>query len=161
MNTERTRSPKEILDRLTPTHLQVPDVTEDLKEELTQKLDLDQKEAKPDPKAEKEYTFQIDYKGGNGKMWKGAFRNRILSIRDRQVVGVMRARLCGGLPQESLDPLTREINLMVSHLAFSLVEKPAWAEELRDLDDVRLLQAIYEEVLSHEASFHGYGNGPV
>jgi hypothetical protein len=71
----------------------------------------------------------------------------------------MRARLAGGLPQESLDPLTREINLMVSHLAFSLVEKPVWAEELRDLDDVRLLQAIYEEVLSHEASFHGYGSG--
>jgi len=143
--------------RLEPNHLK--DVTEaDIKAELDQAREKpsEPQENLNDPKLSKEYPFQFSWTNGRGKIWKGAFTNKILSIRERQMVGVMRARLAAGMPLESLDSMTQEINLMVSHLSFSLTERPEWAKDLLELDDVQLLQEIYMEVLRHEATFRGH-----
>jgi len=109
------------------------------------------------PREEREYTFVISWKDGRGKLWKGTFTNRVLSIRDRQTVGLMRARMAVGVALDSLDSLTSEINLMIAHLSVSLIKRPDWASDLGALDEVRLLQEIYMEVLNHEATFFGYG----
>lgn len=148
---------EEVARRLTPAHLQIPENTEKLKEEV-QKLMEDSGESSilDDPRGQKEYTFDFKYKDGNGKIWKGRFTNKILTLRDRQGVGVVRARLAAGLPSEALDPLTAEINLMLAHMSFSLIERPEWAKDLSTLEDVRVVQALYEEVLLHEGTFHGY-----
>jgi len=154
-----TSSGKEILDRLTPKHLQeeIEDDTRALKRTI--EMEVGEKEAlqkqiqKNDPKMQPKYTFSINWTDGQGRVWKGEFVNKILSIRDRQMVGVMRARLGNALPAESLDLLTQEINLMIAHLMFSLEVKPDWAEDLRDLQHVELLQNIYMEVMAHEAMF--------
>jgi hypothetical protein len=150
-----------IEDRLTPKHLilEAPS-DEELKEQvakaaLPEKPEVDPD--KPDPRGEKRYTFQIEYKDARGKVWKGQFSNKILSIHERQQVGVMRSMLSGGQPLPSLDAMTMELNLMVAHMAYSLTEKPDWASNLRSLEDPGVLQAIYTEVDSHESYFLGWG----
>jgi len=150
---------KAIMERLTPKHLQeeIEDDTRAMKRTI--EMEVGEKEAlqkeiqKDDPKMKPKYTFSINWTDTQGKVWKGEFVNKILSIRDRQMVGVMRARLGNALPSESLDLLTQELNLMIAHLMFSLEVKPDWAEDLRDLQHVELLQDIYMEVMAHEAMF--------
>ena len=152
-------SSTEILDRLTPKHLQeeIEDDTRAMKRtiemEVGEKESLKKEIQKDDPKMKTKYAFSINWTDGQGKVWKGDFINKILSIRDRQMVGVMRARLGNALPSESLDILTQELNLMIAHLMFSLEAKPDWAEDLRDLQHVELLQNVYMEVMAHEAMF--------
>lgn len=142
--------------RLTPTHIIVPETEEGLHDDADEaKIDGDEPEK--DARDEVEFTFNLDFKDGKGKPWGGKFVNKILSIRDRQLVGIMRARLTGGLPYESMDPLTAEINLMVTHLTQSLLKRPEWAKDLLALTNYEILQAIFEEVDSHESHFHGRG----
>ena len=150
---------QEIHDRLQPKHL-LETSDEDLKkqvEEATQAPQTEPDPDAPDPRGEKKYTFQINYTDARGKVWKGQFVNHVLSIHERQQVGVMRSILGGGRPLESLDALTVEINLMVAHLMHSLDQRPEWAKNLRNLEDPGLLQAIYTEVDSHESFFLGWG----
>lgn len=116
-----------------------------------------QEEKDRDPRTKPEYTFDFEWKDGNGKIWKGKFRNTRLTIRQQQMVGVLQAQMAGNTPYHALDSLTQEINLMVAHMAFSLDEerRPDWAKDLRDLDSVELVQMLYREVALHEAIFHG------
>lgn len=142
--------------RLEPSHLSLEDDV--LKEDLERKIAPEENETvdPDDPKAQKEYTFKLNYTDGRGKVWNGEFTNKILSIKERQLVGALRSQYSGGLPVESLDALTVEMNLMLAHMAYSLTAKPKWADNLRDLEDVALVQAIYGEVASHEAIFFGW-----
>lgn len=146
----------DIIERLTPKHLQeeMPKTAEEIKKDIQQEAS-GEKQAKRDPKMDKHYAFSINWEDGQGHLWKGDFVNKILSIRERQMVGVMRARLGNALPADALDPLTQEINLMVAHLSFSLEEKPEWAEDLFTLEHIALLQTIYMEVMAHEGMFLG------
>jgi len=151
-------TPEEFKRRITPDHLETQ---EELKESVLKSVEPEEETSKrekflADPKAQKKYTFTLKWKDGSGKLWEGKFTNKILSIRDRQLVGVTRAKLQGGMPIESIDQLTEETNLIVAHLMFSLEEAPEWAKDLTALDDIQLLQAIYAEVASHEAYFFGW-----
>jgi hypothetical protein len=140
-------------------HLDIPTKTNDLKEEIKQATDATKSPiSENDPKLKKEYPFEFKWTDSRGKVWVGDFVNRILSIGDREKVGIMRARLAGGQPYDSLDPLTQELNLMISHLTFSLDEekRPDWAKDLREMVDIRVLQALYGEVLKHESTFFGW-----
>lgn len=142
-------------ERLTPSHL-IPETEEALREEIKEiSSEAKKPEDATDPRDSVEYAFELNFEDGKGKVWKGRFVNKILSIRERQMVGVMRARLTGGAPYESMDPLTSEINLMVTHLTTSLKERPEWAKDLLTLTNYEILQAIYLEVDSHESKFHG------
>lgn len=152
----------DVVEALKPNHLadEIPESTEELKAEVEKAGKLTPEKPKfdeDDPRAQREYSFEFNWVDGRGKAWSGSFINKILSIRDRQLVGVMRARLAAGMPVESLDTYTAEINLMIAHMTFSLTEQPSWAADLRSLDNVELLQALYTEVLGHEATFHGSG----
>lgn len=149
-------SEKDLAEKLTPAHLQkvIPESEKDLKSgigEVKKPVVTDN-----DPKLQKEYTFDFNWKDGRGKVWTGKFTNKVLSIREKQMAGVMRAKLADGLSADALDPLTVEINLMVSHLSYSLIKRPIWADDLLALENVNLLQEIYLEVASHEATFLGY-----
>lgn len=155
-------------DRMTPKHLITEDVetdwsipTDDMMKKQVDSLILPEKPKvdpdKPNPRSEKQYTFNVDYTDARGKVWKGSFTNKILSIHERQQVGVMRSMLGAGQPVQSLDQMTLELNLIVAHLTYSLTSKPPWADNLRTLEDPAILQAIYEEVDSHESHFLGWG----
>jgi hypothetical protein len=60
-----------------------------------------------------------------------------------------------GLNADSFDEETTNLNAMISHMTISLVERPEWAKNLANLDDVSLLEALWTEVQAHEATFHG------
>lgn len=163
MNSEKQ---KELASKLEPKHLQeepVLDVQAE-KESLERRLpelksNQTEEATKPrqaDPRLQKKYPFKFEWKDGRGKVWKGDFVNEVLSIGKRQMAGVLQAKLAAGVPMASLDSLTIEINLMVAHMTYSLVERPEWAQDLLALDDVRLLQELYSEVIAHEATFLGY-----
>lgn len=136
---------------------QIPE-TEDLIEDAKEDVTPVPKTKNPDndPRDSTEYAFHFRWTNGK-KVWEGDFVNKILNLAEQQQVGVIRARLAAGLPIESLDPLTIEINLMLAHMALSLITVPDWAKDLRLLNSVRLVQDLYEEVASHEAHFHGVG----
>jgi hypothetical protein len=164
---EKIGIPPGTYEKLTnPAHLRklVPEEIESLKEAISQKVeDLVAEEIPETPsdtlKSQREYTFDFNWKDGRGKIWKGKFTNKVLSIRDRQLVGIMRSNLAAGISPSNLDAYTCEINLMIAHLSFSLAARPKWAEDLLVLDDVRLLQELYMEVANHESTFLGYGKG--
>lgn len=153
----------ELKKRMQPSHLTTEDQKEAVQKEAEKVLPEKAEDAvdpEADPKAKREYTFDFKWVDGRGKPWEGKFTNTVLNIRDRQLVGVLRAQLANNVPVEALDPLTQEINLIVAHLTFSLSRKPKWADDLNTLDNPRVLQEVYEEVMAHEATFLGYGPTP-
>jgi len=157
-------TPEEMKSKMEPTADQELSTDAELRDSVTQEV-TDKGEATPeklakdranDPKAAKEYTFPFKFVDASGKDWSGDFTTKILSIHDRQRVGILRAQLGGGLPVESLDALTVELNLMIAHLTFSLTARPDWAKSLRDLSVFPVVQSLYAEVASHEAFFLGW-----
>jgi len=112
-----------------------------------------------DPKMKVEYEFEIDYTDKRGKRWHGKFTNRALSYRMRSQVGAHRAQMAGGMPLEALDFQTVTLNGKLSHLTYSLIKRPKWAEgdRLAELYDPKILDLIYAEVTAHEVAFHGSG----
>jgi hypothetical protein len=148
---------KTLDERLAPTHL-LPETDEALKKEVEKVVAPPQPDEPDleDPKNEKEYTFLLEHTDPRGKIWKGKFTTKILSLHERAQVGIMRSRIVGGADLQSLDGLTVEIALMRAHLAYSLTDRPKWAENLAELDDPGVLQAIFSEVGSHESHFLGW-----
>ena len=150
---------QEMQERLAPTHL-LPDTETPLKDQVEESVATETKEAKVDgndPKLQKEYTFDFNHEGVDGKRYRGQFTNKILTVRERQLVGLARARLAGGLPRGALDELTEELNLCLAHVSFSLTpvgDAPEWAKNLDGIEDFTVLQALYEEVMAHEARFY-------
>ncbi len=116
-----------------------------------------EKSQQKDPRTKTAYPFTLKWIDKRGKAWRGDFQNTRLTIKDQQAMGLLQARFGGGMSYEALDPMTREINLMIAHMMISLDQEicPPWAKDLRELDSIPLLQAIYREVADHEAIFHG------
>lgn len=131
----------------------------DMRKQLEEEVEAqkDQDATKPNPRTEEEYVFDFKWKDARGEVWKGKFKNQILSVGQQQLVGALQAQMGGGQPYITLDAMTQEINLMVAWMTFSLDPKarPSWAKDFRALKSVSLLQALYGEVASHEATFHG------
>jgi hypothetical protein len=110
-----------------------------------------------EPRMKEEYTFDFKYVDKRGRPWAGEFTNRILDLNQISEVGVLRARHCGGLPIETLDPATFDNSEMLAHCTTSLIKRPKWAANLGKLKDPALLRALYVEVTSHEDIFLGRG----
>ena len=68
----------------------------------------------------------------------------------------MKASLLNGLPVESFDRLALFQKEKICHLTRSLTQRPKWASDFSKLYDIKIIDKLYEEVLSHEATFHGY-----
>ena len=153
--------PAQLEERFAAPHLREPEDTEALKEAAEAVLKpLEKPEevpSKPDPRDEKVWTFQFNWKDGRGKAHEGRFTNQILTIGQQQQVAILEAKLCGGMPYESIDQGTRNLNHAIAHMTYSLTTAPPWARDLRKLEDPMLIIALYMEVASHEARFFGLG----
>jgi hypothetical protein len=116
-------------------------------------------EEKPDidPKAHEEYEFEIDVVDGAGKHWHGQFKNAILSIEDRVNVGLLQTQLNAGIPYVAIDTETANLSEVIAHLTKSLKKKPAWfiLAGKECIKNIRILNAVYGEVMAHEATFRG------
>ena len=109
---------------------------------------------KPDNGIDKKhYTFPIEVEF-HGEKLKGSFSNHILTNNERAEVDVIAARMRGGLPWESFSPTARDRQQMIAHLIVSLSdERPAWAKEIGEIEDLNVIGAIYQEVIKHENNF--------
>ena len=102
-----------------------------------------------------EHSFALEYTDQRGRVWRGNFTTKILSVKDRMTLGMTKSRLGAGLSPQQIDTPTDQIMEIVAHLSVSLSVMPKWAEDLMSVYDLGVLGAIYEEVVTHEARFHG------
>lgn len=121
--------------------------------------------ARPGPQADAEgvdgvtaaHAFTLDHVDARGHRWQGSFRCHVLTIRDRLRVGIVRARLLGGQPPESVDASTVGLAEQVAHLTVALDDAPDWFKTIEDVREPGLLDAVYREVAAHEERFHRAG----
>lgn len=104
------------------------------------------------------YTFNFSFTSGS-REFSGVFTHTIPNVRVQRAIGLYRAQLSGGVDYTTLDPFTRELCLMIAHFALCLdcSKNPQghWSHNMEEVEDFRLLQALYEEVMAHEATFLG------
>lgn len=100
----------------------------------------------------------------NERFPEGVFKHKVPDVKTRRAIGLQRARLNAGLPPESLDVMTNDIHIALSHFMHCLdvSENPEdhWARNLDALDDHVPLIQLYEEVDTHVATFRGYLTSP-
>lgn len=159
---------EEIQRRLSGTHLseapKAPPSTDELRAQV--EADTSIMEAEPpteeaDPRHEREWTFPFSWRDGRNKLWVGRFTHTIPSIGERIQLGVLEGRLLGGTNAEAIDPLTRELAMIVAHFTFCLKALDTdWAKDWRTLENPGLLQQLWSEVASHEAIFFGLRKAP-
>lgn len=100
-------------------------------------------------------SFTLRYVGYGDRVWAGDFTMKVLSVKDTIQVGLVKARLAGGIPLADLDPNTAFTLEVVAHLTVAIVAAPPWAKDLLSIYDGNVLGAIYQEVTAHEARFRG------
>lgn len=142
-----------------PEHLQ--QASKDAADAIRKRMDAKKEERDAeaeasDPKAEEKYLFEFAWRDARGKLWKGNFTNRVLTHADRQVVGALQSEWQLGRPHSSFDPDVSAMNFMLAHMTVTLDGDAEWAKDLRRLHSSELIQKLYEEVASHEATFHGH-----
>lgn len=142
---------------LTPTHL-LPGTEEDAREKAAAaQAPKEPPDARKKAMREREYTWRFTHVDSHGRTYEGQFKNKILNVRDTMTRGIQIATLGGGIPYETLDSWTAEMNTMVAHLMVSLDPgtRPDWAKDLLAISDDRIIRALYKEVEAHEATFRG------
>lgn len=145
---------------LVPDHLRDDTSAADLKEEVKASLaevDAPKDDAKIRAMRAESYTFAFDFVAGNGRRYSGSLAHKIPDLGQRQAIGALRGKLGGGIPYEVLDPFTRELNMIVADLTFTLDDKdrPEWAQNLRSLKDASVIYRVWEVAAEHEATFLG------
>lgn len=128
---------------------------EETKREAEQALRPKPAEAIDSPKMAEKYRFTVDHEAAGGRRYKGEFVNRILSIGDRRLVGIMRARQSAGVAVESLTLEEFQTINYSCWVTLSLEEKPEWFADPDKLLDPSAFFAVVQEVTAHEATFHG------
>lgn len=113
-----------------------------------------------DPRNQKVWIFQFEYEDQKKAKKTGTFTNKILNLADRTKVDVFAAQLGGGLPFNSLDPISAERNRALAWLSLSLAEdRPSWAKNLFEIEDEALLFSLWEKIQSHERFYFRGGEG--
>lgn len=119
--------------------------------------------ATDDPRDKEIWLFPFSWTDKRGKRWEGNFANKILETHEEQKVAILRARMAGGVPYEALDPTMAQVNLAIAHMTYSLQRTPKWPEamasgkwDLRKLNNMALIMALWEKVSSHDARYFRY-----
>lgn len=98
------------------------------------------------------HEFEINVVGEEtGERYKGTFQYKRPNIGLRRQIKIYEDQLNNG--SETLDANIRALNLIVSHLHFTLIEYPKWWNGAVDMYDENVLVEIYKEVLNFEESF--------
>lgn len=146
--------------------LSMPHVTQsidDAKKAIKKQVDPtpEQKTAKADaedPRTQEEYTFTFDFTDSRNKRWHGKFTNRVRTLMDRQFAANMQAGWQGGIPYAAYSPDDVFLNEVLAHLGTTLTPMEGSGaftmDDLRTAHDMNLINALYGEVLGHEARFH-------
>lgn len=136
-----------IAQRLAMDHLSLNEI----KDEVESDTPIVALEAEPPD--EETWTFAFSFTDRRGKVWDGTFTNEILTNGQQSKVAVVRARLQGGLPAESIDPSIVDLNWAKAHLAYSLRQCPEWAKNLEAIRDPDVIMKLWDRVSAHEARY--------
>lgn len=103
------------------------------------------------------YTFVVEFEDDFGRVERGEFTCHILTLAERSEVGLLRAQMAGGLPYESLDPETRDINRMIAHMTHCFDSAPTWFKQgvLKNATEKNgfLLSKVWAEVEAHQIHY--------
>lgn len=98
------------------------------------------------------HEFELNVVGEEtGEKYKGTFKYKRPNIGLRRQIRIYEDELNNG--SETLDPNIKGLNLIISHLHFTLIEFPKWWNGGVDLYDENVVIEIYKEVLAFEDSF--------
>jgi len=135
-------------------HLSTDDMVKEVR--ATVSLEAVQSPA-ADARDKEEWPFHFDWTDARGKRWQGDFVNKILDFGDIQQVAVLRSRFSGGQPLTAFADSINILNQAVAHMTFSLKTRPDWAKDLRKLNDMSLVMALWEKVNDHESFYFRLG----
>jgi hypothetical protein len=102
------------------------------------------------PPDEETWTFPFSFTDIRGKIWAGTFVNEILDLEKQGYVAILRSRLQGGQPHDSIDPSIVELNLAIAWMTYSLTKREAWAKNVLKVKDPDVVMALYAKVRAHE-----------
>ena len=99
----------------------------------------------------KTYSFNRTMTLG-GKKQTGTFVAKYLGITARLRLGVIRAKLLDGAPNQSVDTLTDDLAYMIAYLNVALIKFPPWGN-YDNLDSIEELRDLYLEVYNFMTKF--------
>lgn len=111
--------------------------------------------ADDNPKMARDYTFQLDWTAPRGKRYVGEFINRVPNLGERRAIKVLKAQLLGHTPVAALDADAWHHAELVAHMTTTLIKRPEAFQDLYEIMDEGVLEALWEEVRSHEDIFLG------
>jgi hypothetical protein len=125
---------------------------DELQEQVEAAVGKPTAEAVDQPPDTEVWTFPFTYTDTRGSAWSGTFTNEILDLERQGYVAILRSRLQGGQPYDSIDPSVADLNLMVAWMSYSLRKegRPEWAKNLLKLRDPDIIGALYAKVRAHE-----------
>lgn len=97
------------------------------------------------------HTTQIDLRHINPE-YIGTFVFHYPSLMEQMQIGVIKSRLLGGVPVNSVDVLTDNIAHMTATLQVVTDSAPDWFK-LEELDDYEVLDHVYEAYAQWRDSF--------
>lgn len=96
-----------------------------------------------------EFTQKVNV---NGVDKTGIFVARIPTISQRIQIGVLRARMLGGITSDSVDKFTDDLAFMVAYLQVTIKNYPSWWS-IENMDDVTAIREMFNKVTDWVNSF--------
>ena len=96
-----------------------------------------------------EFTQKVNVKGQD-KI--GTFVAEIPTISQRIQIGVLRAKLLGGVASQSVDNFTDDLAFMVSYLQVVIKKYPSWWI-IEEMDDLAAINQLFNKVTDWVNSF--------
>lgn len=103
-----------------------------------------------------EWNLHVYYRDMNGMIWAGDITAKRLNNRDIMQVGVLSARLAGGMALASLDENTQRLVQMMAYIAIAIKKAPAWWQP-EDMYDNNVVAAVYNYLSEKELTFRSGG----
>lgn len=109
---------------------------------------------------EVEATFDVTYTNLYGKVFRGSFTNKVLTVGEKIKVDVVRARRLMNAPKEAMSDNISGLLLMVSWMEESLKKTPPWFKDIWNIHDEGIVEAVFVKCAAHERCFHGRAEDP-
>ena len=111
---------------------------------------------KPAEEVPEEIVIDFSHTSGRGKVYEGKITYSVLDVGETIRVGIMAAHLRAGADVSAMDTNTLNLTEMMATIIVGCRDpKPDWMVDLLGLKDTSVIEAIYQEVASHEARFRG------
>jgi len=99
-------------------------------------------------------VFNIDtVEPSSGTRYKGTFRTKVPTLRERDSIGLVTATLAGGVPWESLPGITRYRLERRATFTICIIEQPDWFKDPAAFLDDAVPSMVYSKIIEHFTTF--------